>query len=106
MLSHEEEATLAAMEARLRSESPDLHALFDQGRQAHPSSLPAAGDPVPRPSATRRVARIVVAALAATAATALATLAVGPELGGFVGALAFPVVGLYGWSQLTGHGRR
>lgn len=107
MLSHEEEEALAAMEARLRSESPDLHAMFEQG--PHPAAglaLPDAAEPdEARPSIARRLLRVVVALAGATAATAAVTVGLGPELGGLVGALAFPIVGLYGWSQLTGHGR-
>ena len=95
MLSHEEEETLAAMEARLCSESPDLHALFAApAPEAEPVTRPEAPSSTPR----HRVLRVVAALLAATAATALVTAAAGPSAGGLIGAMALPMAGLYGWS--------
>ena len=95
MLSHEEEETLAAMEARLRSESPDLHALF---ASPTPAAEPVVGADQPMPRPGHRVLRVVAALLAATAATALVTAAAGPSAGGLIGAMALPMAGLYGWS--------
>jgi hypothetical protein len=94
MLDHDEERRLAEIEAHLRAEAPDLHHLFDRapGEQRHR----------PPPTRLTAVVRSFTALALAIAVTTIVTLALGPDVGGFVAVVVFCVVGMYGYQTLRG----
>ena len=96
VLSHDEERSLAALEAQLDHDDPQLAALL---AGAHPSTMPRPPS-APAPSLLGAVVRTALAVAATLALTAVTTALLGPNAGGFVGALGLPLAGLYGWRQL------
>jgi hypothetical protein len=119
MLSRDEEESLSEIEARLRSDSPDLLEMFE--RDSHddlaqvlvPWETPPIDIHTDRAAPSRAISLspwgeprrravlallVVGALLLAVTATALATFAFGADAGGLVGAVSLPLAGLYSWS--------
>ena len=94
MLDHDEERRLAEIEAHLREEAPDLHQLFERP--------PGEVAQRPRPSLLTSLVRTFAALALAIVITAAATLALGPDAGGFVAVIAFCAAGMYGYQSIRG----
>jgi hypothetical protein len=97
MLDHDDEQTLAEIEAHLRLDDPDLHRLFELDGED--------GDqPIERvPSSTGgAVVRSVLALTGAVLLTTITTLALGPNLGGLIAVISLSVSGMYAYQILRG----
>ncbi len=87
----------------------------DRGREAHHDPLDHPGrrwddgsafdaelELAPTPGVVRSIVRTFVAVIAAVALTTLVTLALGPNVGGFVSVVAFCLAGMYGYQTIRG----
>ncbi len=101
MLDHDEERRLAEMEAHLRIEAPELHDLFDHA-SSEPEPIEIEATVSPRPSALTAIVRSLAALMMAIAVTAVVTIALGPDVGGFVAVVVFCIAGMYGYQTLRG----
>ena len=97
MLDHDDEQTLAEIEAHLRLDDPDLHRLFERDGQADDQPI----ERVPL-STSGAVARSVLALTGAVLLTTVTTLAVGPNLGGLIAVISLSVGGMYAYQILRG----
>jgi hypothetical protein len=109
VLDHEEQA-LAEIASHLRLEAPDLDRLL-RADMAEVAELLAARHHEPSARARRRRARAfgraATALVVAVVVTALATLALGPDTGGLVGAIGLTLSATYAYQRLQGcPGRR
>ncbi len=87
MLDRHEEETLAAIEARLHAEDPDLSEALDAGVA---------------PVGLHPILRSIFAVLVAIALTTITTWWLGPNVGGLVAGLALSYAAMYSWQALRG----
>ena len=85
MLDRHEEETLAAIEARLHAEDPDLSEALDAGVA---------------PLGIHPIVRSLIVLILAIAVTAGTTLWLGPNVGGLVAVLALSYAAMYAWQAL------
>lgn len=124
VLDHDEEQALAEIEANLRMEAPELSRILEAevaDLEELLALVPAAAEPSAAGSAASSAAsaspshrerarawgRSVLAFALAVAAIAVTTVAVGPDLGGLVGAVSLTVALAYSYQAVRGcPGRR
>ena len=97
MLDHDDEQTLAEIEAHLRLDDPDLHRLFERDGQDDDHPI----ERVPL-STSGAVVRSVLALTGAVLLTTVTTLALGPNLGGLIAVISLSVGGMYAYQILRG----
>jgi hypothetical protein len=85
MLDRHEEETLAAIEARLHAEDPDLSEALDAGVV---------------PLGVHPILRSLLALILAVAVTAATTAWWGPDAGGLVAVLTLSYAAMYAWQAL------